>query len=48
MSSQTTKKKSTTKKITPKKVAAFNGIVIGIFEDEGPIKEWVSTSTETG
>ena len=44
MSSQTTKKKSTTKKITPKKVAAFNGIVIGIFEDEGPINRYAKVS----
>ncbi|MHA1186133.1 MAG: hypothetical protein ACTSXA_05305 [Candidatus Heimdallarchaeota archaeon] len=37
MSSQTTKKKSTTKSSAPKKVEAFNGIIVGIFEDDGPV-----------
>jgi hypothetical protein len=37
MSTKSTKKKIAIDSITPKKVAAFNGIVIGIFEDEGPI-----------
>jgi len=37
MSKKSTKKKTSTKSSAPKKVEAFNGIVIGIFEDDGPI-----------
>lgn len=37
MSVASPKKKTATKSSTSKKVKAFNGIVIGIFEDDGPI-----------
>ncbi|MHA1125309.1 MAG: hypothetical protein ACTSO7_05520 [Candidatus Heimdallarchaeota archaeon] len=40
MSSKTTKKKKSTKSSAPKKIAAFNGIVIGVFEDDGPISRY--------